>query len=100
MQERVGCSWLNEDRATSRARTEARDSATRHDAHGEDFSRCDSWLCVCGRTDSRGGTWQSSDAAGNAVEPSNSWLGHMSCLECGRVYTREGLVVRRPDTAA
>jgi hypothetical protein len=100
MQERVGCSWLSEDRATSRARAEAGDSAAWHDAHGDDFSRCDSWLCVCGHSDSRGGTWQTSDAAGKPVEPTGSWAGHIACLACGRVYTRDGVAVRSPNAAA
>jgi hypothetical protein len=100
MVERVGCSWLSEDRATSHSRAGAPDSAQWHDAHGEDFTRCDAWLCVCGRTDPRGGTWQTSDIAGKPVEPTGQWAGHMTCLECGRVYDRSGLAVSSSDEAA
>ena len=96
MRERVGCSWLSEDRATSRARAEAQASAAWHDMHGDDFSRCDSWVCVCGRTDTRGGSWQTCDVGGKAMEPTESWRGHMACLACGRVFARNGLAVRGP----
>jgi hypothetical protein len=56
--ERAACSWMTEDVRTERARREFTESAVFHDAHGDDLSKCDSWLCVCGRTDSRGGSWE------------------------------------------
>lgn len=89
MTERVGCSWLREDRDTSRARRDYPDSAAWHDSHGDDFSKCDSWLCVCGRTDSRGGSWEYDEKSGN-----------VTCTECGRVYDRTGLAIGRPGAAA
>jgi hypothetical protein len=88
--EHVGCSWRSESRETSAARHDFASSAEWHDAHGEDFTKCDSWLCVCGVTDSRGGSWVTCDVDGRAIEPDASWLGHQKCISCGRVYNREG----------
>lgn len=94
MIERAGCSWLSEDRRTDRARREFADSATFHDAHGDDLSKCDSWLCVCGRTDSRGGSWEQLEVP----TPSRGVAKfRVRCTECGRVYDDEGVVVRGPD---
>ncbi len=94
MIERAACSWLREDRQTARARREFADSAAFHDAHGDDLSKCDSWLCVCGHTDSRGGSWEQ-------LEIQNPFRGgaksQLRCTECGRVYDDEGVVVRGPD---
>ena len=94
--EHVGCSWRSESRETSVSRRDFASSAAWHDAHGEDFTKCDSWLCVRGATDSRGGSWETSDAAGRVVEPDTSWLGHQKCSSCGRVYDREGIAIRGP----
>jgi hypothetical protein len=58
MIEHAGCSWRSEDRKTAAARERFAESAAFHNAHGDDLSECDSWLCVCGKTDSRGGTWE------------------------------------------
>jgi len=91
--EHVGCSWLSENRATSIARDNFASSASSHDAHGDDFTTCDSWLCVCGATDSRGGSWETCDTAGRPIEPVRGWLGHLRCATCGRVYDREGYAV-------
>jgi hypothetical protein len=33
---------------------------------------------VCGLTDPRGGFWETCDANGNAIEPTNLWRGHPS----------------------
>src|SRR5438552_1463839 len=94
--ERAACTWQSEDADTAQARRESPDSAAWHDSHGDDLSRCDSWLCVCGKTDSRGGSWQTSDARGMPMEPTARWSGHVTCLACGRVYSREGVAINSP----
>src|SRR5438067_187718 len=94
--ERVGCSWLSEDRATSMARDDFASSAAWHDGHGDDLAKCDSWLCVCGGTDRRGGTWETCDVTGLLTEPVSSWLWHQRCSRCGRVYDSAGYAVRGP----
>jgi hypothetical protein len=88
--EHVGCSWRSESRETLAARRNFASSAAWHDAHGDDFTKCDAWLCVCGATDSRGGSWETTDAAGNTVQPNASWGGYQKCTSCGRAYDRDG----------
>lgn len=95
MIERVACSWRNENGPTSAAREKFADSAAFHDAHGDDMTECDSWLCVCGRSDSRG-SWETCDKAGKPTEPTSGWAGHLRCTSCGRVYDREGLAISGP----
>jgi len=97
--ERVGCSWLSEDPDTTQARRESPDSAAWHDQHGDDFSKCDSWLCVCGKTDSRGGSWETTDNRGFVREPTAGWNGHVKCTTCGRVYNREGIAIHSPGNS-
>lgn len=70
--ERVACSWHSEDRNTSIARRDFADSAAFHDPHGDDMARCDSWLCVCGKTDPPG-SWETTDRKGNVTEPTSQW---------------------------
>ncbi len=95
--ERVGCSWQNEDRRTSAARRDFADSAAFHDAHGDDLSKCDAWVCVCGKTDPHGGSWETTNRAGRPVEPTTAdWLGYVKCTECGRVFDREGMAISGP----
>ena len=97
MIERVGCSWQSEDRRTSVARRNFADSAAFHDAHGDDLSKCDAWVCVCGKTDPHGGSWQTSNRAGDPVEPTTAdWLGYVACTGCGRVYDERGMAVSGP----
>lgn len=77
MIERVGCSWQSEDRRTSIARRNFADLAAFHDAHGEDFSKCDAWACVCGKTDPHGGSWETTNRAGRpcrADDGGMDWL--------------------------
>ena len=97
MIERVACSWHNEDGPTSAAREKFADSAAFHDAHGDDMTECDSWLCVCGRTDSHG-SWEASDKVGKQMEPTGAWAGHLRCTSCWRVYDREGYLVSNPES--
>lgn len=92
MIERAACSWMTEDRRTERARREFGDSAAFHNAHGDDLSKCDSWLCVCGQTDSRGGSWE--DLA--VAAPRGRAKSHLRCTECGRIYDDEGVVISGP----
>lgn len=99
MIERVGCCWQNEDRRTSVARCNFADSAALHDAHGDDLSKCDAWICVCGKTDPHG-SWETCDEEGGEVEPSVEWSGHQKCTACGRVYDRDGVAVRGPEDVA
>lgn len=99
MIERVGCSWQSEDRRTSIARRGFADSAAFHDAHGGDLSKCDAWICVCGRTDEHGGSWETIDRQGNVMEPTNQWIGYHMCTECGRIYDHEGIAVGGPGTS-
>jgi hypothetical protein len=87
--ERVGCSWLREDAATARARTEFPDSAEFHGGHGDEMSKCDSWLCVCGHTDSRGGSWE--DIPVPRVPGGGKHL--VRCTDCGRVYDEDGVAL-------
>jgi hypothetical protein len=94
--EHVGCSWRSESREAFAGREDFAFSAAWHDAHGEEFTKCGSWLCVCGATDSRGGSWETCDSAGRVIEPAADWLGHVKCSRCGRVYDHEGLVIGRP----
>jgi hypothetical protein len=96
MIERAACSWLSEHPDTAQARRESRDTATWHDSHGDDLSKCDSWLCVCGHTDSRGGSWETTDEKGHRREPTAGWNGHIKCTNCGRVYNRDGIVISSP----
>jgi hypothetical protein len=98
--EHVGCSWRSEGREAFAARRDFASSAAWHDAHGEDFTKCDSWLCVCGWTDSRGGSWETCDVAGRAMEPDASWRGYQKCTRCGRVYDREGFAINGPAVAS
>jgi hypothetical protein len=42
--ERVGCSWLNDNRETSDPRSDFASSAAFHDAPGDDFTKCDSCM--------------------------------------------------------
>ncbi|HZP97050.1 MAG TPA: hypothetical protein VFC31_12010 [Candidatus Limnocylindria bacterium] len=93
MIERAACSWMTEDRKTERARREFADSAAFHDAHGDDLSKCDSWICVCGRTDSRGGSWEQLEVAA----PRGGAKVNLRCNECGRIYDDEGVVIGGPD---
>ncbi len=93
MIERAACSWLREDRKTATARREFGESAAFHDGHGDDLSKCDSWLCVCGRTDSRGGSWENLPVPSSARGAAKFQL---RCTECGRVYDDEGVVVSGP----
>lgn len=97
MIERAACSWMTEDRRTERARREFTDSAAFHNAHGDDLSRCDSWLCVCGRTDSRGGSWEQLEVP---ILVRGGAKAQLRCNECGRVYDEEGVVVRGPHGKA
>jgi len=63
-----------------------------HDAHGDDLSLRDAWLCVCGKTDTHGGSWETTNRAGAPIGPTTAdWLGYVRCTECGRVYDREGM---------
>jgi hypothetical protein len=97
--ERVGCSWQSEDRRTSVARRNFSESAAFHDAHGDDLSKCDASVCVCGKTDPHGGSWETTNRAGELVEPTEAkWIGYMTCTACGRVYDREGVAVRGPES--
>lgn len=95
MIERAACSWRSEDRRTAVARGEFADSAAFHDAHGDDLTKCDSWLCVCGKTGPHG-SWETTDRAGNPTEPSAEWMGYVKCTECGRVYDDEGVAISGP----
>jgi len=52
--------------------------------------------CVCGKTDPHGGSWETTDRAGNPVEPTSAWLGYVRCTECGRIYDAEGVAVSGP----
>lgn len=90
----VGCSWRSESRETAIARDKFASGAAWHDAHGEDFTKCDAWLCVCGATDARGGSWETCDVAGRAIEPAEGWLGHVKCTRCGRVYDHKGYAAK------
>lgn len=100
MVERAACSWRSEDRRTATARGKFADSAAFHDAHGDDLTKCDSWLCVCGKTDPHG-SWETTNRAGVEVEPTAAdWLGYVKCSECGRVYDREGMVVGGPRSVS
>jgi hypothetical protein len=56
--ERAVCSWHSEDQKTFVARGSYADSGSSHDAHGDDLSKCDSWVWVCGKTHARGGSWE------------------------------------------
>lgn len=98
MIQRVGCSWQSEGRPTSTARRSFADSAAFHDAHGDDLSKCDAWVCVCGKTDPHGGSWESCDESGREMEPTTDWGGYQKCTACGRVYNREGMVVPGPES--
>lgn len=99
MIERVGCSWQSEDCRTSVARRNFADSAQFHDAHGDDLSKCDAWICVCGKTDPHGGSWETTNRAGVALEPTTAeWLGYVKCAACGRVYDHEGVAVRGSES--
>src|SRR5438067_8620577 len=91
IRERAGCSWQSERAHDDRQRYP--NAAAQHDLHRDDLSQCDSWLCVCGRTDARGGTWETTDEQGRAAEPLAGWAGHVSCTECRRVYDPAGFVV-------
>src|SRR5687767_10578033 len=71
--ERAGCSWFSE--AIGDARSQFPADAAYHDKHGDDLTKCDSWLCVCGHTDSRGGSWETCDETGAPMEPTNDWPG-------------------------
>ena len=75
------------------ARQRFPDSALHHDEHGDDLTRCDAWLCVCGQTDDHGGSWETCNEAGTPMEPTEDWPGTMLCTECGRVYARNGYVL-------
>lgn len=90
--ERAGCSWHSE--AIGIVRDEFQADAAYHARHGDDLTKCDAWLCVCGRTDSRGGSWETCDETGAPMEPTNDWPGSIRCTECGRVYSRDGFVAR------
>lgn len=98
MIERAACSWRSEDRRTAVARREFADSAAFHDAHGDDLTKCDSWLCVCGKTDPHG-SWETTDRLGHAIEPTSEWVGYVRCTSCGRVYEQDGAVVNRPGAS-
>ena len=100
MIERAACSRLSEDLDTAQARRESPDIATWHDSHGDDLSTCDSWLRVCGNTDSRGGSWETTDERGFGREPTAIWEGHVKCTNCGRIYNRDGIVVNSPGALA
>src|SRR5438309_10641518 len=92
--ERAGCSWEErEDRRTSIARRDFADSAAFHDAHGDDLSKCDSWICVCGKTDSRGGSWETIETGPRTPAASTQ----LRCNQCGRVYDDEGIALRAPE---
>lgn len=91
IRERVGCGWQSE--ASGSARHAFSESADHHDGHGDDLTQCDSWLCVCGQTDSRGGSWETCDAVGVQMEPNHDWPGNLLCSECRRVYARDGYVL-------
>jgi hypothetical protein len=93
--EHAGCSWRSEDRKTSVARERFVESAAFHDAHGDDLTKCGSWLCVCGDSDTRG-SWETTDRQGKPVEPTAEWLGFLKCVSCGRVYDNGGVVVSGP----
>lgn len=98
MIERVGCSWFSEDRQTTIARHQSPRSAAYHDERGDDLTKCDAWVCVCGMTDTRGGSWETTNRAGVPVEPTPSeWLGYMKCTSCGRLYDESGLAVTGPE---
>jgi hypothetical protein len=99
MIESAVCSWLSEDADTAQARRESPDSALYHDAHGDDLTKCDSWLCVCSRSDSRGGSWETTDERGNPREPTAGWNGYVTCTNCGRIYNRDGLAIKGPDNS-
>lgn len=96
MIERAGCSWQSEDADTAMARRESPDSALFHD----DLSKCDAWLCVCQTTDSRGGSWETTDELGILREPTAGWRGHVKCTICGRIYNRDGMSVSSPGALA
>lgn len=101
MIERVACSWQSEDADTAMARRESPDSALFHDnSHGDDLSKCDAWLCVCQSTDSRGGSWETTDELGRLREPTAGWNGHVKCTNCGRIYSRYGESVSSPGALA
>ena len=90
-QERAGCSWFSE--ALGDARVTFPDAARFHDAHGDDLTRCDSWICVCGVADIRGGGWTACNTDGIPVEPVRGWSGSVMCLTCGRIHDRWGFVI-------
>src|SRR5688500_18804384 len=94
--ERAGCSWFSE--ANGHAREQDPASARHHDRHLDDLAACDSWLCVCGGTDSRGGSWETCDETGRPMEPTVEWPGNLLCTACGRIYARNGDVLEPAST--
>jgi hypothetical protein len=68
MIEHAGCSWRSEDGKTFASRERFAESAAFHDAHGDDLTACDSWVCVCGKTDVRGGTWENVESPDSVVQ--------------------------------
>lgn len=93
MIERAACSWLSEDHKTFVARGSYADSAAFHDAHGDDLTKCDSWVCVCGKTDSRGGSWETIETGQRTPAAS----AQVRCNECGRIYDDEGIALKGPE---
>ncbi|MGH2378292.1 MAG: hypothetical protein ACRDGT_07420 [Candidatus Limnocylindria bacterium] len=97
---------MSESTAVGRARTSeppplaiaSLTPAAFHDGHGDDLSRCDAWVYACGKTDPHGGSWETTNRAGQPVEPTTAeWIGYVTCTACGRVFDRDGLAVRGPE---
>jgi hypothetical protein len=88
---RVHCDWLP---VAEENREAFPDSIKFHEAHGDDLSECDAWVCDCGNGTGGHGFYPSNEL-GEEVEPDENWaFSWLSCCaECLTLYNRSGVEV-------
>jgi len=79
---RVSCDWLPTD---PQNRKDFPDSVTFHEAHGDDLSGCDAWVCEC-----KSSEFFPCNKAGQEVGPDKDWHALWCCQACETIYDKNG----------
>jgi len=91
LRKEVHCDWLPVAEGNREAFP---DSIKFHEAHGDDLSECDAWVCDCGNGTGGHGFYPCNEL-GEEVEPDENWASCWlsCCAECLTLYNRSGVEV-------